>query len=282
MPQSSRERELKAAVIGVGYVGRAMIDLLEPIAQVITYDKAGDGNGYPHDRIAACDFAVVCVDTPQAPDGSCDFNNVRAALAKLPVNRVLLKSTVPPGATERLAAETGKSICFSPEYIRETKYQGDDWNRRMVSEPFTILGGEPEIRRWLIRMLTPLFGPEHVWFQCSSREAEVIKYMENSWLATKVTFVNEFYEICRVMGVDWNSVREGWLLDPRVGRSHSAVFEDDRGYGGKCLPKDVSAIIAAAASAGLETRLLKAVQKTNDNFRLASLATDERVSSTQV
>ena len=59
----------------------------------------------------------------------------------------------------------------------------------MANEPFTILGGEPHIRNWMIKTLTPLFGPEHVWFQCAAREAEVIKYMENSWLATKVTFV---------------------------------------------------------------------------------------------
>jgi UDPglucose 6-dehydrogenase len=189
------------------------------------------------------------------------------ALSELNVDRVLLKSTVPPGTTEQLIAETGKSICFSPEYIRETHYRGDDWNRDIISEPFTILGGAPEIRQWFIRVLTPFYGPSQLWFQCSAREAEVIKYMENSWLATKVTFVNEFYEICHAMGADWHTVREGWLLDPRVGRSHTAVFEDERGYGGKCLPKDVNAIIAAASALGLEVKLMESVNEANEKFR---------------
>ena len=78
------------------------------------------------------------------------------------------------------------------------------------------------------------------------------------------------------MGADWHTVREGWLLDPRVGRSHTAVFEGQRGYDGKCLPKDVQAIIAAAISAGLEPKLLEAVRDTNDHIRLsASLAAQD-------
>jgi UDPglucose 6-dehydrogenase len=266
MLQPSSARHHKIAVIGVGFVGKAMIQLLDPIAEVITYDKARDA-GYPAARIADCDFAVICVDTPQGPDGRCDVSNVREALTALPVTRVLLKSTISPGTTELLAAETGKSICFSPEYIRETQYYGDDWNRHMSDVEFTILGGDPEIRHWMIGALTPLFGPSHIWFQCSALEAEIIKYMENSWLATKVTFVNEFYEICRALDADWHTVREGWLLDPRVGRSHSAVFERERGYSGKCLPKDVQAIIAAAVAVGYDPKLLKAVKDANDGFR---------------
>lgn len=265
-PESGKPR-LSVGVIGVGYVGRAMIGLLEPIARVVAFDKAGADDPYPYDDLAACDFAVICVDTPPAADGSCDVGNVEEAIAALPTERVLVKSTIPPGTTEKLAASTGKSVCFSPEYLRESTYGGDQWNRRMADEPFTILGGEAELRRWLIDVLTPLFGPHHVWYQCSSREAEVIKYMENSWLATKVTFVNEFYEICRAVGVDWHTVREGWLLDPRVGRSHSAVFAADRGYGGKCLPKDMKGIIAAATQAGHDPQLLKAVEGTNETFR---------------
>jgi UDPglucose 6-dehydrogenase len=69
------------------------------------------------------------------------------------------------------------------------------------------------------------------------------------------------------VGADWHTVREGWLLAPRVGRSRTAVFEDERGYGGKCLPKDVNAIIAAASAIGLEVKLMKSVNDGNGEFR---------------
>jgi len=95
-------------------------------------------------------------------------------------------------------------------------------------------------------------------------EAELIKYMENSFLATKVTFVNEYYDIVTRYGADWHRVREGWLLDGRIGRPHTTVFRDRRGYSGKCLPKDVQAITRAAEEdLGYSARLLKQVIDVN-------------------
>lgn len=94
--------------------------------------------------------------------------------------------------------------------------------------------------------------------------------MENAFLATKVTFVNEFYEVCRAFGADWHTVREGWLLDPRIGRSHSAVFPDARGVSGKCLVKDVNAIVKAAAGQGYEASFLIEMLKSNARFGSAS------------
>lgn len=99
---------------------------------------------------------------------------------------------------------------------------------------------------------------------CTSLEAELIKYMENSFLATKVTFVNEYYDIVTRYGADWHRVREGWLLDGRIGRPHTTVFRDRRGYSGKCLPKDIQAITRAAEEdLGYSARLLKQVIDVN-------------------
>jgi len=91
-------------------------------------------------------------------------------------------------------------------------------------------------------MIEVIGGHHCVYYACSAVEAEIIKYMENSFLTTKVAFVNQFYDIANLFGADWHRVREGWLLDERVGRAFSAVFADNRGFGGKCLPKDISAI----------------------------------------
>jgi UDP-glucose 6-dehydrogenase len=91
--------------------------------------------------------------------------------------------------------------------------------------------------------------------------------MENAFLALKVTFCNEFYDIASVLGVDYNELRELWLLDPRMGRSHSFVYPENRGYGGKCLPKDVAALIQTATAHGYHPSLLTAMAETNSRFR---------------
>ena len=131
---------------------------------------------------------------------------------------------------------------------------------------FVILGGRPEVRRFFLDRLLPVYGPVTRYFQCSSAEAEVIKYMENCYFAAKVTFVNEFYDLCRALDLDWHTVREGWLLDARIARDHSAVFPDRRGFGGRCLPKDVDALLAFGAAAGIPLPLLAAVRECNQQF----------------
>jgi len=253
------------AIIGMGHVGRIMHDLLRPHAQIITYDTA-QAQDYPTRRLAACDAAIICVDTPMGDGGACDTSHVEEALGRLSINTVLLKSTIPPGTTDRLAATTGKQICYSPEYVGESTYQHPFWSADPRNVPFVIFGGKPPVRRRFIELFQPMLGPAKIYFQCSALEAELIKYMENAYLATKVTFVNEFRKICETFEADWHTVREGWLLDPRVGRAHSAAFANAPGFGGKCLPKDVNAIIRAAAHAGYSAALLGEVLRSNQRF----------------
>lgn len=256
---------MKVGIIGMGPVGRSMRQMFEVDAQIVEYDKAMHEE-YPETELAECDFAVVCVGTPMRDDGTCDVGNVEEAVSRLPVRLILLKSTVIPGTTDRLVKETGKRICFSPEYIRETTYFHTFGNRGAASIPFFVVGGEPADRQALINNIIPILGPEKIYFQCTAIEAEIIKYMENSYLAAKVTFVNEFFEICKTFGADWHTVREGWLLDPRVDRAHTLVFPQSRGFGGRCLPKDVNAIVEASAAAGYEADLLQAILDSNRRF----------------
>ncbi|KKL71000.1 hypothetical protein LCGC14_2099270, partial [marine sediment metagenome] len=110
-------------------------------------------------------------------------------------------------------------------------------------------------------------GPQLSYFATDAKTAELVKYMENAWLALQVTFAGEMYEVAQVLGADYNSARELWALDPRVSRWHTLVFPSNRGFGGKCLPKDLAAIIAAAKQAGYEPRLLEEIRATNRRFR---------------
>ena len=99
---------------------------------------------------------------------------------------------------------------------------------------------------------------------CDALSAEVAKYMENTFFAVKVTFVNEFFDIAKAYGVDYNVLREIWLADSRINRDHTDVYPDARGFSGKCLPKDLSALLAACEEAGVDAQLLKAVQEINN------------------
>jgi UDPglucose 6-dehydrogenase len=269
----------RIGIIGMGHVGSALAAALGGRVDLVCYDRT-DARPYPAEDLAACDLVAICVDTPSSPDGSCDVSNVVAAVEQVPNDRLWLRSTVAPGTTDELVARSGKRICHSPEYFGETTYSSLLWRNEPGDVPFLVVGGTPDARAELLDLLVPVFGPEKTYFQCPALEAEVIKYMENAFLATKVTFVNEFHQICRRLGADWHLVREGWLLDPRVGRSHSAVFAPDGGFDGRCLPKDLEAILAAARAGGYEAELLAEVARSNDRIRAANTASGASMAST--
>ncbi len=252
-------------IIGLGHVGRLTVQALQISAVTVGYDVAL-AEPYPTAELAACDFVVVCVNTPSAPDGAADLSQVRSALAALPGEQpVILRSTVPPGTTEALQEEFGREVYFWPEYIGETRFVISTFDVLSDVDPFLVVGGDrsPGFGRW-IDFLAQNYGPLTRIHQCTSREAELVKYMENAYFAMKTTFVNEFRRLSEAVGADWHTVREGWLLDPRVERDHSDAFKGAPGYAGKCLPKDTAALIAFARAADIPLPLLESVRDIND------------------
>ena len=255
----------RIAIIGMGYVGKAYANFVGDRYPLIMYDNK-DKCSYPKKNIDDCDLAVVCVPTPLTANGSCDTSIVEEAISKIETPLIIIKSAVIPGTTDRLKKESGKHIVVSPEYIGESKYHNPIY-KSMVDTPFHIVGGDPEDVRRVFEIIETIAGPYCVYYSCSALEAELIKYMENSFLATKVSFVNQFYDISAIYGADWYKVREGWLLDERIGRSFSSVFADNRGFGGKCLSKDITAIIKATEAAGYDASILRAVIDYNNKVR---------------
>lgn len=260
----------KIAIIGLGYVGN----------KVYSFFKNNDYSVHRFDIDSAksdfktidelntlnLDFAFICVPTPMADDGSCDTSIVENMVKKVRAKTIIINSTIPPGTTKKFVKLIKKDIVFIPEYFGETRnHLLDDLRERT----FFIIGGEEASRKKVIDLFKYVLDSYKVrFFLVDSTTAEIIKYMENSYLATKVTFCEEFFRICEVFGVDYNQVREGWLLDPRIGPSHTFVRKDGKpGFGGKCLPKDVSAIILSSEKAGYAPDLLKAVVKYNKKNR---------------
>lgn len=256
---------MKIAIIGQGYIGSAFKKLIDGHYESVTYDPVMNST-YPGHEISKCELAVVCVPTPMRNNGECDTGIVEAAISRLSNQHILIKSTIAPGTTDRLQKETGKKICFSPEYIGESTYHNPVY-ASMKDTPFMIVGGPKDERTYMFHIFEPIMGPYTQYFGCEAIDAEIVKYMENAFFAAKVTFVNEFYEIAKRFGADWHAVREGWLLDERIGRGSSTVFANKRGFSGKCLPKDVNAIVRASEKQGYSPAMLKEILKSNGRFQ---------------
>jgi UDPglucose 6-dehydrogenase len=269
----------KVAVVGYGYVGKAIADFFKDHFEVIAYDpfvkasKVENGITLSHDKneVNRCDLAVVSVPTPMGKNGVVDLSIINEVMSWLDTKHILVKSTVPPGTVKNLIKKTGKKIAFSPEYIGEGKYEVFFWKgypdpTNMKRHEFMIIGGERKTTSAILEFFKTVLGAEPVYLQTDSTTAELAKYMENSFLATKVTFCNEFKEIADAFGVDYDELRELWLRDGRMGRSHTAVFKDKRGFGGKCLPKDVNGIVKASEAAGYTPKLIKEVLASNKRF----------------
>ncbi len=252
---------MNVAIVGAGYVGTAMRKIF-PTAQLI--DPAR-GMEYPVDT--HFDLAIICVPSPMNSDGSCNPRIVEAAVDQIEASLILVKSTVTPGTCKYLRLKTGKRIAFSPEYIGESKY----WTPPQFPDPvnpvghgFMILGGYQDDCSAIADIFLPVLGPATRFRFMSSCEAELVKYAENSFFSLKVTFANELRRICERAGVNYHTVREGWLDDPRVGPMHTAAFAQAPGFSGKCLPKDTAALAAYCRALGMNPKLLDAVLEVNE------------------
>ncbi len=263
------------AIIGAGYVGLATRKIFPQALLYDTTPKEGLVLASQEEINQTCELAIICVPTPpkagEEEFAPADIKIVEEAVKWLKTPLILIKSTVPPGTTDALAKKYSKNICFSPEYIGEGKYQITPWKYMSPDDPrlhdFLIIGGKKDIRERVANIFLRRLGPEKFYYLVDATEAEIIKYMDNAWGALKVIFTNEFYQLCQAYGVSYMAVREGLLLDNRIERMHTAVFVDEPGVSGKCYPKDLSGIVAAGDSKGVDMALLKAVIRKNKKIR---------------
>lgn len=255
------------AIVGYGAVGRGIHELF-PAAHAFD-PPLGLGS---KDEVNRARFAFVAVPTPMNPDGSADVSIVEDAVSWIQSDYIVIRSTVPVGTTDRLRMATGKAVIFQPEYGPAETPDHPFNDLRKVR--WVILGGERRDTIPVADLYKTTFNADIVIQQTDANTAELTKYMENTFLALKVTFCNEFYDIAQAYGIDYNELRELWLLDPRIGRSHTFVLPNDRGFGGRCLPKDLSAIIDSAREIGITPSLLEAVRDTNRSIRERTTTTE--------
>jgi UDPglucose 6-dehydrogenase len=212
-----------------------------------------------------CKLVFLSVPTPNDASGNCNLSEIHEALSWIE-RPICIKSTVTPGTTDRLVREYRKAVVVSPEYTGETPYHR---YRHETPADVVAIGGNRDVARLFIEIYKMVLGPAPRYFIADARTVELAKYMENCFFATKVSFVAQFYLLAQAFGADFDLVREIWTADPRIGVSHSTVI-DSLGFGGKCLPKDLMAIISCARESG-GAPLLEAVDSFNKSLTRSNI-----------
>ena len=131
-----------------------------------------------------------------------------------------------------------------------------------------IVGGDMDLCVDFVRMFEKYF-PHIPNIITSSDESEAIKYFSNTFLAYKVAYFNKIYDLCKVVGMDYEVIREGLVADSRIGKSHTQVpgIDNDRGFGGTCFPKDLNSLIVQMESHNLNADMFKEIWKYNQEIR---------------
>lgn len=231
-----------------------------------------------YDALSEANVVFMSVGTPSKPDGSCELKYVIEAskmIGEVLKNRkeyqlIVVKSTVPPGTTEKIVKETiekvsnklcGKDfgLCMNPEFLREGKALED------ILKPSRIVIGEYDRRSGdvLEEFYRKFYGDNMPpIIRTSIVNAELIKYASNAFLSMKISFINLIAQMCqRIPKADVVAIADGIGLDPRIGRS---FLNAGLGFGGSCLPKDLKALIKFAQGLNVNAKLFEAILEINE------------------
>ncbi len=244
-------------IAGYGFVGQAHQAALKDKYNVTIHDPA---LGYDA-RYQQVDAVIVCVSTPQAEDGSCDMTNVFDVVDRAPSVPILIRSTISVEGWQELKRRyPSHSITFAPEFLRAASAVEDFLATRQV-----YMGGD-DVGFWHAIFRVAFDDPNFITQVATVEELILAKYFRNSFLATKVAFFNQIYDLCASTGVEYAAVRHIIADDPRIGHSHTEVT-DERGFGGHCFPKDTAAIVHTASLVNVDLSLIKQAISYNHKIR---------------
>lgn len=243
-------------IVGYGVVGQHFAKEIASLQPDI-YDKFKPKFNTKKDK--KYDFAFICVDTPYvSKENPCDISQVINAIKENEAENYIIKSTILPRCLESIIEKFNfeKRIIFSPESYGGTQHCNN------FEFDFTILGGEKEDCYKVQQLLQEVYDARHIFRIVDSTTATLVKYMENSFLATKVAFCTQFYDVCNQLGISYEELRELFILDPRVNPSHTFVYDEHPYFKSHCLDKDVPAIAET-----FDMQLLKSVIDFNNDMK---------------
>lgn len=264
---------MNIGVIGNGFVGSALIGGFSlSVDNILIYDKEERLSNTTLEKLVDdSEIVFVCLPTPMNKLGFCDLEAIESTIVAITSfgvnlsNKVfVIKSTIPPGTTRKLA-ETYNQInfVFNPEFLTERRARLDFINTSRI-----VLGGDEQFTN-TVEKLYRLKFPFTKIIKTDFETAEMIKYMANCFFSTKISFMNEMKQICDSANADWSKALEGFMADGRVGNSHVNVpgHDGNLGFGGKCFPKDINALICKARELGVNPTVMSAVWEKNLEVR---------------
>ena len=260
----------KIGIIGWGVVGQAVGKGFETKGHQIFWYSRKPGPYSLNQVINKSEFIFLCLPTPMFSDYSgIDLSIIDEVVSQVApkiagTDKILIiKSTVVPGTTLSYKKKYPKTLfAMNPEFLTEANPLGD-----FLKPDRTVIGAfSPEVSARLTSLYQDLYGPEGKIFLTDSTTAEMVKYMSNALLATKVIFANEMYDLCTALGIKYEEVKGMVAADKRIGTTHLDVTTV-RGFGGKCFPKDMVALIGFAKDKKVDASILKTVWEKNLRIR---------------
>ena len=263
-------------IIGKGFVGSAVAHGFSAAcghdAKIRIYDKdPSRSSDTLIETVNKSDFIFISVPTPANKKGENDLSILIDALGEVDSvnnnlsNIILVRSTVVPGTTEELQNRfPNLRLVFNPEFLTERSSFFDFINQSRI-----ILGGPKKYTNEVAKLYSNRFGSHVPILETDYQTAESIKYMNNLFFATKVSFLNEMYLLVKKVDGNWEEAIEGFILDGRIGHSHLNVPGPDGkfGFGGSCFPKDIQALINFGQKLGINMNVLEGAWKTNLEVR---------------
>jgi len=259
--------QFKVGIIGNGFVGESQAYAFSSMADVKIFDINPIKSTHTLLEVLTQDFIFVCLPTPMKESGEQDISYIENFFNNIGLYNTnaifILKSTILPGTTKSLINKHNFNIVFCPEFLTEKTAKLD-----MLTQSRIVIGGDNQHTEKVLELFKVRFGQKH-YILTDTTTAEFIKYMANTFLAVKVSVVNEFYRISEILGADWDKALEGFVSDPRIGNSHTNVPGHDGklGFGGTCFPKDINALITMSKELGVNMNTLEAAWKTNLEVR---------------
>lgn len=262
----------KLGIVGVGMVGGALQRYFEKMHGIKPFLYDTGRNLGSMEEVNRADVIFICVPTPfDKEKNSFDLSYIEEAVKNISGSKiVVIKSTVLPGTTELLQKKYPQhKLLMNPEFLTELTADQDMCypDRQIVGytkESYNVAGE--------IMQILPLAPFEKI---LPATEAEAVKYFGNTWFAIKVIFANQFYDFCQALKIDYDRIMEAAAADKRIGRTHLEVLHKGyRGYGGKCLVKDIKALIQFANQIGVDLKLHKVADEINDELLRSQGITD--------